>query len=209
MTSTRPPGPGAPTDLAVGYDCTHPDCRRVTNLLTVADGSRYCPRHLSDDDRALRSDLARRAARVNVGGSPHGTTGGAWPYGPNISLPSRAALLDWAEPLGLRYSPRARCLHWIARGRCAVQECCAGRWHHRWMDHASGWTRDGRPAVLAAQPYGVTSDDLARVAADLSLDVRVGHRPLDVATPAMTNADPQRTGWYGHGTTFIEIRRMA
>jgi hypothetical protein len=192
----------------VSTTCDHTGCTRTMSLLIVAGGRRYCPRHLPDDDRALVADLDRRARGIGLR-----TTGDDWPYidwpyGPNISLPVRLALIEWAEPLGLRYSPHGRCLHWISRGRCAVQVCRAGLESRRWMDHLTGWTRNRGAAVLVAHPYGVDGDalhDLRRVADDLNLDVWVGRHPVAEATPTGSPAAPQHTGWYGYGTTFIEI----
>ena len=114
-----------------------------------------------------------------------------WPYGPNANPETRRPLVEWAKAGGLRYSPHGRCLHWISRGRCAVSQCNDGPHRRHWMDHVTGWTRDGAPAVLVAQPYGLTVDDL-RDLADVDerwqLDVRV-----------------DGTGWYGFGTTFVEL----
>ncbi len=59
------------------------------------------------------------------------------------------------------------------------------------MDHTTGWTRDGKPAVFICQPYYLSASDRAELNA-LSvihgLDIRVGG-----------------TGWYGHGTVFVEL----
>ena len=116
-----------------------------------------------------------------------GIIGDRWPYGPNISHEARRALVDWAVPRRLRLSPRGRRLHWIVRGRCAVSFCWQDANRHPWMDHVTGWTRDGKPAVLVAQPYGLFTRcvaDLAAVTEQWQLDIRVGG-----------------TGWYGYGTT--------
>ena len=50
---------------------------------------------------------------------------------------------------------------------------------------------DGAPAVLVAQPYGLAAEDvvdLANVAEQRQLDLRI-----------------DGTGWYGFGTTFVEL----
>lgn len=120
-----------------------------------------------------------------------GITDDRWPYGPNINPQARRALVDWATAHRLRYSPRGRCLHWITTGRCAVQACDRNRARRQWMDHVTGWTRAGRPAVLVAQPYAITGasiDALAEIDRTDGLDVVISG-----------------TGWYGHGTTFVGI----
>lgn len=119
-----------------------------------------------------------------------GITGSrGWPYGPNIDHQARRELVDWATQHRLRYSRTGRCLDWLRTGRCPRDHI-----HSRggWADHVTGWTRDGQPAVLVAQPYGISGDSLTDLAElDRSgLDVRING-----------------TGWYGHGTTFITIWR--
>lgn len=122
-----------------------------------------------------------------------GIVNGEWPYGPNIDPQARRELVHWATLHGLRYSPRGRCLHWIIRGRCAIQLCTADRNQYDFMDHVTGWTRDGKPAVLICQPYGLHVDDIRQLA-DLhqehGLKIRI-----------------DGTGWYGHGSTFLQLWR--
>lgn len=61
----------------------------------------------------------------------------------------------------------------------------------KWMDHVSGWTKDGKPALLLAQPYSLFNiESLLKATSEFNLDVSV-------------NGD----GWYGHGTIAIELRR--
>jgi hypothetical protein len=55
-------------------------------------------------------------------------------------------MLEWASDRGLRYSPNGHCLHWISTGRCTHGECCFGS--RQWMDHVTGWTKAGKPALL-------------------------------------------------------------
>jgi len=113
-----------------------------------------------------------------------------WPYGIHTA-DKQLAMLDWADSHRLRYSEVGRCLHWIARGRCSVALCREDRSAHRWMDHLTGWTRDGAPAVLIAQPYDLFTDDisdLAKVAGEHSVHVHING-----------------TGWYGHGSTFVQL----
>lgn len=163
--------------------CTEPGCDRTFNNLYFPEPR--CGRHTSDEQRALVDDLDRRARRIGIRND-------GWPYGPNIHVPARVALLDWAETERVRYSPRGRCLHWISRGRCAVSVCDEHRQRHSWMDHVTGWTRDGKPAVLVAQPYHVSATErmeLTRIGVEWNLDVRVA-----------------TTGWYGFDTRFVELR---
>jgi len=164
-------------------ECIAPGCGRIVNLLYFPEP--YCPRHTSDEQRTLLDDLDRRARHISI-------RDGGWPYGPNIHVPARVALLDWAEAEKVRYSARGNCLHWIARGRCAVSLCNEDRGRHSWMDHVTGWTRAGKPAVLVSQPYQVSAAEqmeLTRIGVEWSLDVRVGD-----------------TGWYGSDTRFVELR---
>jgi hypothetical protein len=115
-----------------------------------------------------------------------------WPYGANDEA-TQAKLTEWAGAHKLRYAPNAHCLHWIAKGRCGVSLCREDRSQHHWMDHISGWTRDGKPAVLLCQPYNLSADDLAdlvRVHEQFGFDVRI-----------------HGGGWYGHGTVCIELRK--
>jgi len=56
----------------------------------------------------------------------------AAPYGANKKMD------EWAKLNGLRYSPNAHCLHWIARGPCGVALCDDGHDSGQWMDHVFG-----------------------------------------------------------------------
>lgn len=61
----------------------------------------------------------------------------------------------------------------------------------RWMDHVTRWNRGGEPALILAQPYGLSGEDVAEVgqlAADEGLHVSVDAR-----------------GWYGWGTVAVEV----
>jgi hypothetical protein len=71
---------------------------------------------------------------------------------------------QWAAKRGLRLAepgPRQPwvCLHWIAHGRCDEEWCREGRGDHHWMDHTTGWTKDGKPALLLCQPYHLGDHD--------------------------------------------------
>jgi len=162
-----------------------------TSRCVVTDGTRhaltireypdpYCDRHVPAALAAEAAELDRRS-KITLGA--HG-----WPYGPNVSIPSRRALLDWAEGNRLRLAGGS-CLHWLRKGQCSS---CVGN-REFWLDHVTGWARNGKPAVLIAQPYGVSEQsiaDLAQLAVDPALMVRI-----------------DGTGWYGVGTTFIQVWR--
>lgn len=160
-----------------------PDCC-ARNGLTYADGRR-CSRHATMSDRSLVAELDAQAATIGIDAS------NPWPYGPNVDVPSRQAMLEWAGKRGLRLSPRGRCLRWLRRGRCVdtAYVACNETWH----DHVTGWNRDGRAAVLVSQPYGISDGavrELGSIAADASLYVNVSAH-----------------SWYGHGTVLIEVWR--
>lgn len=160
-----------------------PECCNWRGMV-YPDGGKRCQRHVTKADRELVAELDRRAKPILAGQD--------WPYGPNIDVRSRQRLVDWAEPIGLKRA-KTSCqeLHWLRKGRCGVVACTR---MGRWMDHVTRWSLDGRPAVLVAQPYGLMNDDVAalgQVAGFDDLIVHIGHRG----------------GWYGYGTTFIELWR--
>ncbi|OLM08331.1 hypothetical protein Ae505Ps2_6235 [Pseudonocardia sp. Ae505_Ps2] len=133
-------------------------------------------------DAMTQAELQRRIKAVGI--ADH------WPYGAN-NPETRDRLLDWAEPLQLRYSEAGTCLHWIAKGRCAVQTCQEHARSRSWLDHVSGWTRSGKPALLVAQPYGLDQDqlrDILGAAEQFGLEPRI-----------------DGTGWYGNGSTFLSL----
>ncbi|MBM3675352.1 MAG: hypothetical protein FJW88_10475 [Actinobacteria bacterium] len=70
----------------------------------------------------------------------------------------------WARAIGLRPSQAQRCPRVVAGLRCTAWRSaapCACQALDRVLDHARVWLRaDGR-RVLSAEPYDVTSDDLA------------------------------------------------
>lgn len=161
-------------------NCAHAGCDRTFNLLSLPEP--YCHRHIPPPHQTTIVDLDRRGPAIGI-------SRGAWPYGPNIDIPSRQAMVEWAEHERLRYSPNGRCLHWIARGRCAVRFCTADANRHPWMDHVTGWTRDGKPAVLVCQPYPIFDViDVANAGDAHGLQVRI--------------ADG---GWYGSGAAWVAL----
>lgn len=158
--------------------------------LVYPDGGRRCWRHTTDADRTLVAALDARAPGVGVERTEPGMRNAyAWPYGPNVYVAMRVAMLDWAETHDLRETTRAHpCLHWVRTGRCSRWRCYDS--HPGWMDHVTRWTRNGRPAVLVGQPYHVSVDGYAALA-------------LVDADPAFT-VEIRNDGWYGSGV-FIAV----
>ncbi|MFF4417066.1 hypothetical protein ACFYY8_31485 [Streptosporangium sp. NPDC001559] len=120
-----------------------------------------------------------------------GITRTNWPYGPAIDLRARTAMVAWAKEKGLRLAtPSAPlCLAWLENGKC--RGC--GKYDHDMfrLDHASGWTKDGAPAVIVNHPYDLDENDL-RLLSDAA------DRPgLHVKSPG--------AGWYGHSTIQVEV----
>ncbi|GAB4001776.1 hypothetical protein GCM10029992_38190 [Glycomyces albus] len=160
-------------------------------------GVRTCTRHFRAEQRALVMELDERGAAVGL--KRDTTSGGVdWPYGPNIDVPSRLAMVTWAEGLGLRRATRQQlqCVCWPTSNRrsrcdCGFGESAFGKPDEIW-DHVTHWkTRRGERAVIVLQPYGVT--DTGRAILD-----RWNARE-DAYIEIRDDA------WYGHGTTFIGI----
>lgn len=120
----------------------------------------------------------------------------AWPYGPNVCGAARNALVDWAlaHDLRLSHSSRRDGLDWLVgnapRGRVARWWAIDSRLHGNPLDHVTRWTRDGRPALLLAQPYtSPTPEWIAAAKATWPVRVQV----------------TDRAPWYGHGTYGVLI----
>ena len=167
------------------------DCRRCRYDGRWFGDEQTCRRHASPAERALHDACDGRAGAIGLRrvrqdewGSPWG-----WPYGPNIDVPSRAAMLDWATAGKLRKSTADVDLHWLTGGRGNN----FGWDPPAWADHLTGWTVARKPAVLVAQPY--MSVDVARE----SLSGVLSDDRFAVAVHA--------SGWYGRHTVMIEIRR--
>jgi hypothetical protein len=65
-----------------------------------------------------------------------------------------------------------------------------------WYDHGTRWTRDGRPYCLVGQPYGLSDDEVGKLAAlrqqglQVSIDTRPSwHYPGSVLTVVVTRDD--------------------
>jgi len=118
-----------------------------------------------------------------------------WPYGANIEMETRAALLQWAESYGLKMSgSRTRCgtgLHWLDKGQCNWQRCSRDGLPD-FFDHTSLWKyrKTGKPALVLNQPYGDV--DPRRVDAFLS------------EYPRLTS-EVKQDGWYAYTTTAVYI----
>lgn len=159
---------------------TGPEC--CTKRGWFLDDGRRCHRHMTPADRTLVAELDKRAPGVGI--KPD-----AWPYGADIDVRSRRRLLDWAEHYELRRS-KTTCggVCWLHSGRCQRSDCWTG--HSRWMDHVTRWSRNGKPALLLAQPYHLEVSQLRPLLDDEALKVLVSAR-----------------GWYGWGTVAIEVWR--
>ncbi|GAA3595193.1 hypothetical protein [Streptomyces osmaniensis] len=115
------------------------------------------------------------------------------------------AMLSWAEQHGLKYGPHGCCPAWLrlnVNGRCRAYregtKCtryangCPDR---DWLDHAVGWLKDGKPAVLTSAPYSLRyiSSAPTRLAFWTGTDERM----------RVTAGD----GWYSPATTQIIMWR--
>jgi hypothetical protein len=135
-------------------------------------------------------DFDYRVRAIGCGGDE------GWPHAGEVL---KYQLLEWAERLQLRWDPGGGfCLHWVSSDNMPISAehlmCHGTRTFHHWMDHTSGWTRNGMPAVLVAQPYGLDYDekaDLERAAVTYDLDLQIS----------------RDQGWYG-STTLIQLWRQ-
>ncbi|WP_431897900.1 hypothetical protein [Nonomuraea sp. bgisy101] len=119
-----------------------------------------------------------------------------WPYGPNIDLRSRVAMVAWAKRHGLRpaRSTAPLCLTWLEKGRC--NGCDAPRGHTAfYLDHMSGWAKDGVPAVIVNHPYHVSGSTVQWLS---EAEARPG---LHVSVPGRS--------WYSSATVQVEVWNSA
>jgi hypothetical protein len=151
-------------------------------------------------DRVAAVDQAARQMRI-VAPNPNAMYGWedmAWPYGPNIDLDSREALVAWAGPLGLRESSTSRkCLHWLRGRHCPRNSsygACGGTVPG--ADHVSTWNHGpgANPAVLVSQPYHLADEDRAELA-ELAKN------------PDLVVEIDEDGGWYGARTIWVAIWR--
>lgn len=118
-----------------------------------------------------------------------------WPYGPNIEMESRVALLDWAKFHDVKMPKKrtvcAHGLHWLSKGRCAHQRCTKNGLP-AFFDHTTLWSSrsTNKPALVFNQPYGeVTQAEAVEFASAYEgLTAYVGN-----------------DGWYGYTTTAVYI----
>ena len=125
-----------------------------------------------------------------------GITRDNWPYGPNIDLSSRVRMVAWAKERGLKAARLSAplCLKWLEKGTCRGCGTRSGHDEFR-IDHVSGWTLDGTPAVIVNHPYDLGDDDIKRLAA-------VSDNPaLSVSSPG--------SGWYGAWTIQVDVWNSA
>ena len=104
----------------------------------------------------------------------------------------RAARLTAWQARGYRRSPSHACLLRLGAGRCNGRHCPTMT--SDWADHVDLWLRrDGRPACLTSQPYGL--DEAAR-------------RHLDLLCTTMGlrwRAEPEQSWHCPGGTTLVVI----
>jgi len=93
-------------------------------------------------------------------------------------------LITWAEERNLKYSPHGHCLHWLTKG------CCESDWcgEDARVNHVTGWTRDGKPALLISQPHATDFAELAKAGKRHGLEIKINENGLS-----------------GHGMVIIEI----
>ena len=167
--------------------------------------SARCCRHATADQRALVAEQNARAPRIGIDKtrtlSGWGDIGMDWPYGAYDDVTVRQALLDWAEPLGLKESrSRSSCWRcWFKRSpRCTLSD-----WAHRhmggWIDHPSNWNLNGKPHVFVSQPYDLPDRERAEIETAVAEMNEQGHNlRLEIS---------QETGWYGYRAMWIAIWR--
>ena len=95
----------------------------------------------------------------------------------------------WAVIRKLKYEPNGHCLHWVCGQRCKSWVCQEGHGSRDWMDHVSGWSKDGGERILLCQPYHI-GDVVSLAVACTQFGLR---------------ATIHGTGWYGHGTVALEL----
>jgi hypothetical protein len=171
-------------------------------------------------DSTTMTDLYDRAAAVL--GTDEGAI--RWPYGMSSPHPGekrkdpekyeqrlleqrakQEAMVSWAERYGLKYSTAGCCPFWLqgkVSRRCRAYGANAAKCTRYgtsidagWLDHAVGWLKDGRPAVLTSAPY--VFEHIAEAPARLDYWQQEDSR-LQVAIGP---------GWYGFDTTQVIVWR--
>lgn len=189
------------------------ECRRCKFGLYFEenDKGQRCFKHATEEQRDLVDQLDQHAPalglrRNRVEARAWGRAF-EWPYGPNVSVPSRAALVTWAEKHRVKLSQGvSKCaLHWLTGGQCGPRagagspSCRQGSSYPLWFDHVTRWNFAGYPRVLVAQPYGLSDTD--------RLDLERIADTAQLWTGARLRLEIGPTGWYGHGTTWVALWR--
>lgn len=195
----------------------------------MPDGRRTCIRHASAEHRALVDELDRHAAGIGLrrdGGGRDVWDRWCWPYGPNIDVPARQRLVEWAEEHELRLSRNAHhCLTWLSTGRCSGG--CDDELAYASVPPPAQLEPDtarafmeGRPPPVLSQPWshrGAWCDHLTAWTQDGYPAVLVAqpyafeeHDRREVDTLAARSggrvrAEVTRGGWYGHDTYFVGL----
>ncbi|MFF1574708.1 hypothetical protein ACFVWR_18365 [Leifsonia sp. NPDC058292] len=115
------------------------------------------------------------------------------------------AMVSWAEQYGLKYTPHGCCPAWLRgavnrrcrpyRERAACTRYANASLDHDWLDHAVGWLKDGKPAVLTSAPYGL--ERISEFAERLAYWTQ-----QDPLLKVVTGG-----GWYSPATTQIIVWR--
>jgi hypothetical protein len=165
------------------------------------DTRQVCYRHASEDQRALVEALDLRAPEIGLEKVPavRARWGGGyvWPYGPNLYVDDRVALLDWAVPNRLRISgSSSRCGEcWISGRQCpsyGAHSAVRG-----WVDHPSRWNLGGKPRVFVSQPYSLSDKERAELEHAVTAANEAGRNlRLEIS---------EESGWYGKPTIWIAI----
>lgn len=126
-----------------------------------------------------------------------------WPYGPNIDMDMRIALVNWAEQRKLKYleGDSQMCPHWVAGKRRGIHQCEYPVFMD-WLDHPTRWRHtETRKRVLISQPYalrewylpgGQKFDEIEAMRKELSIRVVV----------------EEETAWYGHTTVCLRFEEI-
>jgi hypothetical protein len=126
------------------------------------------------------------------------TSDAKWPYGPNIDLWSRTRLVNWAKRHGLKVARQGAplCLNWLEKGQCRGCDI-RGQGHDEFrLDHMSGWTLNGLPAVIVNHPYSLSDRDFSLLAT-----TGEQHPGLRMSMPGVS--------WYGNATIQVEVWNRA
>jgi hypothetical protein len=110
------------------------------------------------------TDINNRARAIGI------QSEASWPYGPNSNADMRLALLGWAEHYKLRMSTGFSRHRWFTcygydQSRSGKNHDIYGETYNglccrrRWFDHVTCWNRDGKPALILAQPYSLSDAD--------------------------------------------------